>query len=55
MRIQFSAIQQTQQQPDPAVSVAVGPRTFLELVVFSVTVSVVSQIILRKIFPPERA
>jgi hypothetical protein len=30
----------------------VGPRTFWELVLFSVTVSVVSQVILRKIFPP---
>jgi hypothetical protein len=54
VRIQFSAIQPTQ-QPDPAVSMTVGPRTFLELVLFSVTVSVVSQIILRKVFPPERS
>jgi hypothetical protein len=54
MRVNFAAIQDVAQLERDAQPLARAPKSFLELVVFSVTVSVVSQLVMQYLFAPKR-
>lgn len=52
MRIRFAAYSEQPDAQPPASAMIAQPRTWLEMVFFSVTVSVITHVIINRIFRP---